>query len=548
MDKRQASSTNLRSFWVLGGLVLLAAALRFPSLFANSFHGDEALYGSYARLIATWRDPLLQTIWLDKPPLLFYLQALFYAPLGTTASFVARLPGFIASLLLVPLVARLAWQLYGVARSGDEPQQKNEGQWTGWIAAAFIATSPYTIQFSSTAFLDPLMTFWIVAGLVAANRRPLAVSQWQLASENQPLTIPPPRPFAPSPTRQLANSQTLSGLFFGLAVVTKFQAGLFLPLVVGVGALYGWRGRDWGRWLVGLGSVLLLLLGWELVRSGGFTLWQGQMLNYGGLRLSWSWELWPRLGGWASLWQYSLGSPLLGFGLILLLPLFLAFLIQEEDRPTFTDLLFVLFTIGYFLLHWFVAVPIWDRYLLPLMPVIGIILARFTARLVGFFGPALIPILHGLTGLNPTLRTTQNVIFGLLLLAQLSAARAAAQGSYPIGGGRILDDGISEAATWLADEPYGTVLYDHWYGWHWRYYLLETRVYYHWFPHPEALQEDLRVFGREPGARYLLLPPDEAAAAPIHRAVIEAGYTLEWVGTTTLADGTVGVSLYRINH
>lgn len=536
MQKRQSHIVNLQSLGVMTGLVLLAAATRFPALFANSFHSDEALYGSYARLIATWQDPLLQNTWLDKPPLLFYLQALFYPPLGTAAPFVARLPNFIASILLVPLVGKLAWQLYG-------------NRWVSWIAAAFITTSPYTIQFSSTAFLDPMMMFWVVGSLgVSSSGFRVSGFRFQVpgfklakhTAQHSALTAPH------SLTRPLAYSQTLAGLLFGLALVTKLQAGLFVPLVVGVGALQGWRGRAWWRWLVGFVPVLSALVVWEMARAGEFALWQGQMSSFGGLRMSWSWELWPRLGAWGALWQYSVGSPVLGFGLILLLPLFLAFLIQEEDRPTFTDQLFVLFTIGYFLFHWFVAIPVWDRYLLPLMPVVGILLARFTGRLVEFFGPALLPILHTLTGLRLTQHATRNTIFALLLLAQLPVAIAAARSDYPIGGNENWDEGTAQVAQWLADEPYGTVLYDHWYGWHWRYYLFNERVYHYWFSDSEALLEDLRVFGDDAAARYLILPPDPAVGNPIARTLNDAGYTLELVGITELPDGQVGVSLYRI--
>ncbi len=531
MFNRQLSTINRSSFWVLVGLVGIAAAVRFPSLFTHSFHADEALYASYARLIGTGQDMLLRSTWVDKPPLLFYLQSLFYPLMRQPDPFVARLPDFIASILLVPLVARLVRQLYGEGTGRRAaPSLMNEGEWVGWLAAAFVALSPYTIQFSSTAFLDPLLTFWLVAALVAMSRENTLIS------------------YEPSPhlRRALSRATYWAGFLFGLAVVTKFQAGLFLPLVVGIGALNGWRGREWRQWFIGFVPVILALLAWELAHRGTLTLWQGQMFSYGGLRLSWSWELWSRLEQWGTLWQYTVGSPLLGFGLLLLLPLFLAFLIQEEDRPTYTDQLFVLFTIAYFLLHWFVAIPVWDRYLLPLVPIIGIILGRFTGRIVGFFGPILLPVLYTLTYFRLRQQALRHTIFVLLFLAQLPIAAAAARSTYPIGGHPNQDDGTAQIAGWLADEPYGTVLYDHWYGWHWRYYLYGQTVYPHWFPDTEALLEDLQVFGRQPEARYLVLPPDPAVGQPVYRTLTEAGYTLTLVGTAVLPDGQAGASLYRI--
>jgi 4-amino-4-deoxy-L-arabinose transferase-like glycosyltransferase len=175
-------------FWLVA-IILLGALVRWRGLFANTFHADEALFASYARLIGVWRDPLLNSQLVDKPPLLFYLQALFYPIMGTPAPWVARLPNFFASLLLIPLTASLAWRLYRT--------------WLPVLAAAlFIALSPYTVQFSATAFTDPLLAALLAASLlltVAAGgpgRRPL-----------------------------------LAGLLFGLAIATKHQALLFAPLI-----------------------------------------------------------------------------------------------------------------------------------------------------------------------------------------------------------------------------------------------------------------------------------------------------------------------------
>ena len=134
-------------------LIFLGAALRMHGLFANTFHADEALFASWARLIAVWRDPLLQTVAVDKPPLLFYAQALFYPLLGTPAEWPARLPNLIAGILTVPLTARLAHSLY------------RDGLVT-LFATAVVSLSPLAIQFSATAFTDPLLTFWLLLAFV----------------------------------------------------------------------------------------------------------------------------------------------------------------------------------------------------------------------------------------------------------------------------------------------------------------------------------------------------------------------------------------------
>ena len=66
-------------------LISVGVWLRLPGLWANTFHTDEALFATWARHIGVWKDPLLQTQFVDKPPLLFYLQALFYPLMATPA-------------------------------------------------------------------------------------------------------------------------------------------------------------------------------------------------------------------------------------------------------------------------------------------------------------------------------------------------------------------------------------------------------------------------------------------------------------------------------
>ena len=131
--------------------------MRYRGVFANTFHADEALFSMWARYIAVWRDPLLFDVPtpVDKPPLLFYIQALFY-PLQGPVEWAARLPNFFASIFLIPLVGRIANQL------------TNGNRLSALIAAAFVAFSPLAIQFSATAFTDPLLTFFLTVAFWCA--------------------------------------------------------------------------------------------------------------------------------------------------------------------------------------------------------------------------------------------------------------------------------------------------------------------------------------------------------------------------------------------
>jgi len=474
--KRLADWRLIPERWVLLGWIVLGAWLRTRGLFVHTFHSDEALFGSWARLIAVWRDPLLRTVAVDKPPLLFYAQALFY-PMQGAVEWAARLPNWIGSILVIPLVARIARQC-----GGERP----------WLAAALVACSPLAIQFSGTAFTDPLMTFWLVLSLSL-----LIEHRWGTA-----------------------------GFVFGLALATKYQAGLFLPLWLVLLLLdtaeerdreerqriddghvgLGLRGS--GRFLVMMLVVMALVFAWEWGRSGSFTLWGQQMGNFGGLRVIWSWELWPRLVEWGKLWGFVLGGGWLG--------LFWIKRDHTNGRNSIVAVLLSMFVLGYAAFHWLIAIPAWDRYLLPMVPLIAIWVACLVPIRIER-GRALLP-------------------FALCLCILL--AGLARYSWFPVGGAETADQGAAALAIHLEEEPYGTVLYDHWYSWQWRYHLFDEAVYVSWFPHPERLVEELDAFMGDGNRRYVALPVDGRGEA-VMTAVQEAGFGLEFVAQ----EGEIGMFL-----
>jgi hypothetical protein len=228
--------------------------------------------------------------------------------------------------------------------------------------------------------------------------------------------------------------------------------------------------------------------------------------NYGGVRLAWSWELWPRLRDWGTLWGTAVPLYLFPFILLLILALFLRGW-RAGDGDGRIDILLSLFTLGYFLLHWFLAVPVWDRYLLPILPIVAVLIGRGLSRDWGL------------------VRHFQVAVSLLFVIVLLFAALPARYGRYPVGGQAGADQGAGAIAQYLADAPYGTVLYDHWYSWQWRYHLFDKRVYVSWFPHGAALAENLQAFGRDGNPRYVALPAT-AVSQPIRRAIREAGFQL----------------------
>ncbi len=519
------------------GITLLAFWLRLHGLFANSFHADEALFASWARHVASWKDPLLLTQAVDKPPLLFYIQALFYLPSGPV-EWAARLPNFMVSVWLVPLTAVLYRRLY--LESIALPRAYTEGGETAGkhpslfpashfpavppllrapsrinllISALIVACSPLAIQFSATAFTDPLLTFWLITSL-SVIRNPYSVNRSPITDHRSPIT---------------------SGLFLGLAIATKYQAVLFLPLVIGVGWQAGYGRAQWQRWLMGLLPVLAIILFWDVARTGSWSLWSAQIGNYGGLRPAWSWELWPRLLAWGQLWVTAV--PIVLIPVLLLLLVWLAWrAFRVDDAASRVDLLLVFFVSGYMVLHWLTAVPVWDRYLLPLVPLVAILMGRGFERLgdweIGRLWPLPISQSRGAP-------TANLLISFFLLILLLFSAGGGRHGRYPVGGQANADQGAAQIAAILADEPYGTVLYDHWFSWHWGYHLFYRKVYVSWFPHGAALAEDLAVFGRDGHKRYVALP-DGAISHPIIRTIHTAGFQLQPVAAAG------NIALYQI--
>lgn len=478
---------------LITALTLAGVALRISGLFSSNLHADEALYASWGRLIGTWNDPLLATQPLDKPPLFFYLQAIFFPLLGAAEAWVARLPNLAASILTIPLTARFARNLFDDTLSP-------------LLAAAFVAFSPLLIRYSATVFIDPLLAALVVASLAAASAHSREARSGEL------------RLHCPG----------AAGALLGLALVTKYQALLFIPLHLLLAALCGLRLKQIPRWIAGFAAPIVVLFVWLAVRGAGLGLWAQQMAGYGGLRLAWSWELWPRLDAWGVMWQELPGSPVLSFALLLVAPLFLALLIQQQDRASALDQLLLLFVLAYALIHWFLAVPVWDRYLIPVGALVAVLLARFVSRVVLFAQPAL-----------PA--PARPVILVAALAVTLLMAPGGVQASVTVAesGRESIGESAARIAGALEQAPYGTVLYDHWYSWHWRFYLAQSRVYVSWFPHADALAADLDVFWDGSGQRYLVLPRD-GQAAPLKRTLDEKGYTLESVVQTAQ------MTLYRL--
>ncbi len=133
-----------------------------------------------------------------------------------------------------------------------------------------------------------------------------------------------------------------------------------------------------------------------------------------------------------------------------------------------------------------------------------------------------------------------------MLLAAFMAAPAvrASRSGYPIGGDHGPYDGIDEMAKYIQTLPPGSVLYDQWLSWQWRFYLFDSPAHIVWQPSPGALSDDLPAFGHLPTARSLVVPSWESAAE-VQSAIEPLGFSIRPVHATLDRNGKTSMTLYR---
>jgi 4-amino-4-deoxy-L-arabinose transferase-like glycosyltransferase len=488
-------------------VLLLGLGLRLAPWGDHRFLEDEALYAYWGLQIATGADPMLDAEPVDKPPLHPYVLGLSFWALGRSET-AARLPSLLASLAgmgLLYVLGRSAWRPATAPLSGPPASR---GERVGLLAALLLALSPFDILFASTAFTDPLLVAGILAAAAAAA----------------------------------AGRLGLAGGLMGLAVATKQQGWLFVPLVVGLGLRRASR-RGW----LGFGAALGLVAGgtwiWDACRAQRPGYWAQGIISYGGLDLAPP-AVWPeRLGEWLGWLRYlggsaaanATGAALVAGVLILgLRDLLRARRGRDVGQGYKTDLLLLGFAGLFVGFHVVVDVQLWDRYILGLAPLAALLVSRGVERL---------------RALVPASGSVWASWVGAALLAGLLAGPAltATHSGYPVGGDHGAYDGIDRVAATLRtaskEETRTSVIYHHWLGYHYRFYLYGAPVRTHWWPDLADLTEDARIYRRE--ARWIAFPA-WVEEAPARVALAGAEMRLWPVLETRREDGSVSFRLYRI--
>jgi len=501
LGQRVAAWPRFRQRLALVLLLLVAFGLRVVPLTQYRFHEDEALYSSWALL--TSDDPALISVPVDKPPLHLYLVAGAFRLLGASEAS-ARLPNLFASVVGVAILFALGRSLW------DEP--------TALVAVALYAASPFAVLFSASVFTDPLLVLWMLLGLWAV----------------------------------VAGKPELAGFALGLGYAAKQQVVLLVPLVLALAVYFRRVDRPLPRHRMGqavrmVAGFLPIFAGvtwWDSLRwhvQPGF--WDRSMVTYGGLALV-PLRVWPeRLGVWAELVGYVFASPILN-GLLLVLLVgqsCLAALRLRSERTMLPDAILLAFVLAYLLLHLIVSFQTWDRYVLPLVPLLCLLLARGLAVLLNL-ARAMLDRARVLPN-----RPQGWKVHAILLLVLLSRpAYVGATGRLPVGGDHGAYDGIDLLASeMLKSLRPDAVLYFHWLGWHYDYYLHDASFERVWYPDPAALTEAVEARSDAPS---FICFPDWRSELPVRRALAERGRDLVPQMTVHRSDGSRSFVLYMIDR
>ncbi len=495
----------MRGRLLLFGLLGASLLLRTVPWAANlPLHHDEALYGTWARAIADGSDPLLLIPWVDKPPLVLYLLALSVKLFGPS-EMALRAPGMLASVLTVFATVGYTRRIYG--------------ERTALLAGAVLALSPFAILFGPTAFTDPWLTLFVIGAAWAA----------------------------------IADRPLWAGILLGLAFASKQQGVFGVPLVVALLVTRGGRNtHESTRPAEILKSIALALLGfspvfgtviyWDSLRwHNRPSYWDQSLRTYGGVVLAPLAE-WPqRALEWLQQAGYLFGAPAISVLLFLVVVIAVWPRLIANPAPTSRErdsMLLASCVLCYLLVHVVFTFQPWDRYLLPVLPLIcalagrGLLLFWFAVR-------SALPL------------RTARLVAAPLGLALVYATSLGVTARIPVGSDIGAYRGVAEAAHFLARQPAGTTVYFDRLGWHLGYYLYDLPIRRSWYDGPGKLaREAARVAEAEPGApQWLMLPHWELdSLAALDDALAERGFTVQPNAATETANDPTGPALYRIEQ
>ena len=216
---------------------------------------------------------------------------------------------------------------------------------------------------------------------------------------------------------------------------------------------------------------------------------------------------------------------------------------RDAGSPAGAGLVLGAYVVGYLVVHTALTFQPWDRYLLPVLPLICVLAGAGAPRRAGGSWSA---------GFARGRRATLARAAAAATVAGvgLYAASLGVGMSIPVGSDVGAYRGVAEAARFLAAQPgRPTVYHDH-LGWHLDYYLYGLPVTRSWFDSPQKLaSEAARVAAESPGStQWLALPAwEDSDLARLASALAARGFEADpAVEIVAAAGGKVDLTLYRL--
>jgi mannosyltransferase len=212
---REATRARSRAFWIVVGLTVLAAVLRFATLGVQAYHHDEIVTASRV-LRGSFFHAMDAVGFSESAPPLYYALAWVWTQVTGTGEFGLRSLSALAGVATVPVAYLLGLEL--------------RGRRTGLMAAALVAVNPMLLWYSQEARAYALLALLCAISLLYCARA-------QRSGRRR--------------------DYTFWGLASGLALATHYFA--VFALAAEAALLLRRRGRASlaGLWIVGLFGLLL---------------------------------------------------------------------------------------------------------------------------------------------------------------------------------------------------------------------------------------------------------------------------------------------------